>query len=389
MNKNKLIFEATATFIGTVIGAGILGIPYVVAQAGLWTGLLVILAIGIISGIIYLYLGETVLRTKGKHQLTGYAYKYLGKNGRNIMALSMMVGIYGAMVAYIIGEGRAIAAIFGLQGHTFSIFGFIITAEIIFSVLFFFFVSIIVYEGIKAVGKSEMYLLPIMLGVIIIMCMISVFYIKPENITGFNMSRILLPYGVILFAFLGATALPEMQQELGKNLKLMKKSILLGVLIPIIIYAAFAFAIVGVSGKNTTEVATIGLGEAIGPYMILFGNIFAIFAMATSFLALGLALQQMYEYDYNFKRSWAWALTCIPPLMVALSGVTSFVGIITLGGVIAGGIDGVIIVLMAHKAKKLGNRKPEFSIPVNWLLSALLIMVFLLGAGYYFTTLVF
>ena len=39
----KRFLEAVAVLIGIVIGAGVLGIPYVVAKAGFLTGLLVAL----------------------------------------------------------------------------------------------------------------------------------------------------------------------------------------------------------------------------------------------------------------------------------------------------------------------------------------------------------
>lgn len=388
MGYRKRLFEAIATFIGTVIGAGILGIPYVVAEAGFWTGVAVILFLGAISMLLYLYLGEVVLRTNGTHQLTGYAEKYLGKIGKKLMAFSMAVGIYGAMIAFIIGEGTTLAAIFNLTGKTVPILGYAIAAETIFSIVFFIIVSIIIYEGINAVGESEMYLLPVMVGVIFLICAVSFFYINPSNLTGFDIKQALLPYGVIFFAFLGATAIPEMQQEFRDNQKGMKKAIMIGIALPAILYIVFSAAVVGVSGKGTTQVATIGLGESIGPLMIFAGNIFAVFSMATTFLALGLALHQMYEYDYNYIKPAAWVFTCLPPLAVALSGVTSFIGMISLGGVIAGGIDGVLIVLMAHKAKKEGERKPEYQIPVHWAITTGLIILFLIGAGYYFYSMI-
>lgn len=389
MKKNNLMLQAAATFMGTVIGAGILGVPYVVSQAGLFTGIFLIFALGIISAIIYMYLGETVLRTKENHQLTGYAEKYLGKKGKILMAFSMLIGIYGALIAYTIGEGKTFASILGVDGRIlFSLIGWNFTTNMLFSLLFFIIMAVVIYEGIEAVGRSEYILMPIMLIIIALICIISFFHTSPQNFTGFNLSKILLPYGVILFAFLGATAIPEMQLELKKNKHLLKRSIMIGIAIPLIFYTIFAIAIVGVTGSNTTEVATIGLGETIGPYMMLFGNLFAIFAMATSFLALGLALQEMYEFDYNMSKFNSWALTCFPPIIVTLLGLTSFVGIIGLGGVIAGGIDGILIILMAHKAKTMGNREPEFSMPVNKIISALLIFLYFGGAIYYFWTLI-
>lgn len=66
-----------------VIGAGILGIPYVVAKAGFLTGLLDLIIIGLAVLVLNLYVGEIMLRTKEDHQLTGYAEKYL-ENGEKI-----------------------------------------------------------------------------------------------------------------------------------------------------------------------------------------------------------------------------------------------------------------------------------------------------------------
>src|SRR3989338_2637874 len=98
----KHLLDAVSTLIGFTIGAGILGIPFVVAKAGFLTGLLNILVLGILILILNLYLGEVTLRTKGIHQLTGYARIYLGKIVNFLMTSSFIIFSYGALAAYII-----------------------------------------------------------------------------------------------------------------------------------------------------------------------------------------------------------------------------------------------------------------------------------------------
>jgi amino acid permease len=71
-------FEAAATLVGCTIGAGILGIPYVVAQAGFITGAITIILLGALMLMLNLFTGEIALRTEGDHQLPGYAERYLG-----------------------------------------------------------------------------------------------------------------------------------------------------------------------------------------------------------------------------------------------------------------------------------------------------------------------
>ncbi len=76
---------AASTLVGTIVGAGILGIPYVISKAGLWYGFLIILFLGLAFLLLNLFGGEVVLRTKKQFQLTGYAGKYLGPTGKRLM----------------------------------------------------------------------------------------------------------------------------------------------------------------------------------------------------------------------------------------------------------------------------------------------------------------
>lgn len=367
----KLTLEAIATLVGTVIGAGIFGIPYVVSRAGFVTGIIDIVALGLVAMILYLHLGEVVLRTQGIHQLTGYASKYLGRWGRILMLFSMVFGIFGALIAYLIGEGQAFSAILGGQPVFWSLAFFAVTA-------------VIIYAGLKAVARAELGMLPAVMGIVILVAIFTFKYINPANYTTFDISRMLLPYGVVLFAFLGASAIPEMREELIKNEKSLKKAIIIGMLIPMAVYLIFAFLVVGVTGGATTEVASIGLGRIIGERMVILGNIFAIFTMGTSFLTLGLALRMMLNYDFKINPKIAWALTIFAPLAIMLSGATSFIKAIGISGVVAGGMEGALIILMNWKAKKHGNRKPEYSIRFNWIFAGLLIALFVAGAVTYF-----
>ena len=138
----------------------------------------------------------------------------------------------------------------------------------------------------------------------------------------------------------------------------------------------------GVTGADTSQIATIKLGEVFGQKMVVFANLFAVFAMTTAFLALGLALKEMYNYDYKLNKNLAWFLTAIFPITAFLMGVTEFIPLIGLVGAIAGGTEGVMIVIMHSRAKRLGQRKPEFSIGDNKIISILLVVMFVAGLLY-------
>ncbi len=367
--KEKNTLEAVATLVGLIIGAGILGIPYVVAQAGFLTGLVVILFLGAVLLLLNLYIGEITLRTKGIHQLPGYVEKYLGKKGKFFMFISLMIGVYGGLTGYLIGEGEAWSAILGVD----PIYPLLI---------FFVLMAFIVYRGLNMIRWIELGLNCFVTGIVLLIVLLSIHAIDLSNFTGFSITNIFIPYGVILFALVGSAAIPDLREELKSNRKCLKKAIIYGSLIPILLYILFAAAVVGVTGTATTELGTIGLGEVVGSYMVYFGNFMAIFTMMTSFLVLALALLWAYHFDYKLKRNWAWGLTLFIPLIIALSGFASFIEVLAITGAFAGGIEGILIILAHRSAQKKSARKPEYTIPNNIIVSGLLILVFLVGMAY-------
>jgi len=371
ISKNS--FGAIAILVGCIIGAGILGIPYVVAKAGFITGLIDIVLIGIVMIVMHLYLGEVVLRTKGKHQLVGYAEKYLGKAGKNLMWFAMVFVTYGALLAYTIKEGDFVNALFNTYfgGSPFT-----------YSLIFLGLMAFLVYFELNVLEKSEVLMVFILLGVISLICFFALPHVNINNLTSFNLGSFFLPYGVILFAFLGAVSIPEMKEELKENKAYMKKAIIIGCSIPLVVYIIFAFIVVGVTGINTTDGAILGLGNAIGYEMLVFGTLFGIITMMSSFLILAFSLKEMFEYDYKIDKFSSWFLTCSVPLVIFMLGVKSFVKTIGVAGSFSGGLMGILVVLMYVKAKKLGNRKPEYSIKKSNIISWILILLFVFGIIY-------
>lgn len=369
MKKLRDYLTGSAILLETIIGAGVLGIPYVVAKSGFLIGALMIVFLGAAILTTNLFVGEFVLRTKGNHQFTGYAEKYLGKTGKKLMTATMAFGIYGALIAYIIGTGESLSAIFGLTPFIFSIISFAV-------------MSLIVYIGLKTIGKIEVLVSFVVLFIVLFISAVSLKYINLANLATVDLSKAFLPYGVILFAFAGAAAIPEMKEILTRDRKIMKKCIIIASVIPLIAYFIFAATTVGATGLNTTEIATIGLGKLLGKNMLIFGNLFAIFAMAGSFLTLGLALKEMFNYDLKFNNNLSWAFACLVPFIIFLAGIKSFIKTIGITGAVAGGVEGILLISIFLRARKSGNRKPEYHLKVNSILPYSLILVYIGGVIY-------
>lgn len=375
--KHKLAIAVT-TLIGTIVGAGVLGIPYVVAKSGFFYGSILIVAMGLAFLVLNLFVGEIVLRTKKQHQLTGYMEKYLGKWGKRAMGFSMVFGIYGALTAYLIGEGQTLKTIFGFGN------------PLIYSLIFFAIVTIIICWGVKATGKAELIVISLLILVVLLIGVFSFGRIDTANFTLFNPAFFFLPYGVILFAFMGSAAIPEVQEILEKEKHKMKKAIIIGSVIPILLYFFFSAVVVGIVGFENfdslldpnDQIATVALSIFSDSILSLFANLFAVLAMFTSFLTLGIALTEMYNYDFKMSRKVSLALTLVIPLIIAVTNITTFIAVLGLAGAIAGGVDGILIVLAYWKVKKLGKRKPEYSLRVPKLIGLLILIMFALGILY-------
>ncbi len=361
----KEVLASSATLIGMTIGAGILGIPYVISRAGFITGLITIILLGFVSLYINLCVGEIALRTKGNHQLAGYAEKYLGKQGKYIIWSLLILFSYGALSAYILGSGTTFAALFGGSPKIY---------EILFLAVF----GAIIYFNIKIYEDSEALLTFILVMTVLVIILFASPFVKASNLKGFDIGSLFIPFGVVLFAYTGVSAVPQLKEEL-KNKKLLKKAIVTGTSVCGIIYTLFAAVTVGVVGKDATPVITIALGRIIGGWFNYLINIFSIISMATSFVAVGYVVRELYNLDLGVSRKVSWFMVVIIPLVIVLFNLSSFINLLNYSGAILISMIMIMILFIYHNARKKGERKPEYSLPYHPVISVVIGLIFLIG----------
>ncbi len=340
--KTATLSEAIFMITGLTIGAGILGIPYVVAQAGLVVGLAQIAGLGIITLFLNIMIGEIAVKAQENMQLPGLAQKYLGSSAKAILSIILAFGSLGALLAYVVGEGAALAALFG--GDAFS-----------WSIIFWSLASYFVWRGLGTVKIFEKI---VSFAVILIIVFLSVYLlpaVRAENFFYFNLGNIFLPFGVILFALNGAPAIAEAHALLPGQPRAFRRAVVIGTLIPIVVYLLFAVAVVGVSGQRVSEVATVGLGAQFGAGISVLANVFAILAMATGFVGLGTALRDTLRWDYRLS-GWLATLFVISfPLTLFLLGIKSFVAILGVVGGLFIAVESIFMVIIYWVARRRGD----------------------------------
>lgn len=363
---DKKFWATTFTLSGSIMGAGILGLPYVFAKSGFLVGLFWLIVLGAIMMFVNLALGEITLRTRGKHQLAGYAEKYLGKWGKRAMFFAVIFGVYSALIAYLIGEGESWSKI--LPGNI---------PPIVFGIIFWIIMTLLLKEGLKGLKKIETWGVVAVIGIVFGIFIKFVPSIKPENLITWDVTNFAIPIGVVMFALLGFTSIPELRQEIKGKEELLKRAIIVGSLIPIILYILFSAVFVGILGTNITQIATL----SFGPLVTTLG----IFTMLTAYFVLSFSLRDTFKYDIKMSKLNSFLFTSIVPLalyiLVTQFNFLSFVSILGIGGVISGGLTGILILLIAQKAKSdtRNNKNPKIIIPINWTLIIILSLIFISG----------
>lgn len=364
------LFEAVALIVAGTIGAGVLGLPYAVSRVGSFLGLLYLVVLGFLIMGFNLLLGEIAVRTKGEFQLVGLAKKYLGRPGEFIMTVLVYFITFGVLNVYIIGEGESLAQLFGGNPHVWGI-------------IFWGIGTLFVYIGTRLIKVVDFFLSLFILAVVVIVALASAPHVQVLNFTYHDFTDLFLPFGVILFAYAASGSVLESHSLLTKDGGNFKKAIVWAGLICMTAYILFTVAVLGVTGRETTEIATIGLGGKIGSYLFWFGNIFAALVMATGFLTHGLAFRHSLSWDYKLPRVFATFIACGIPLLLYISGLRQFILMIDIVGGVFLTAESLLIILIYWRAKQTGDLPTgKYKLHHVYLLLALLVLVLTVGMGY-------
>ena len=334
--RDMEFLQATAVLVGAMVGVGIFGIPFAFAKAGFWLGMAWLVVLAVVTAVFIAVYARLVEATPGLHQVTGYATMWLGAWGRRVATLAQLVGSYGALLAYMIIAG----------GFLHNVLSQVIAITPTWYALgFVMFWSLAIVGSVRSIAAFELVLVSLYTIVIFGIFIVGFEHVSLSQLTPVTWEFWHLPYGVLMFAFSGIAAVPIQYSILRARPHLMSRSISIAVGLVALLYALFAFTVVGISGDITSPEAFSGLYEALGPSVVMVGSLLGILTISTSFVMLGTALFETFSLDYRIARPVAWALTIAPPIGLFLSGLRNAIDVIGLAGGVAIGLQCIVIVL--------------------------------------------
>lgn len=351
--------QGAALIFGTNIGAGILSLPYAGRNGGFLALLLALIIAGTLTTISMLYVAEASLRTKEPLQLSGLAEKYLGQFGRWCVFVAIIVNGTGALIAYAAGSGQLIQNLLGWPPAVGTL-------------IFFALGTFVMYKGLHATGVAETAITAIMAAIILILCGWTVFGpgITMDNLMVLHPFFIIPIMNLAVFTFMAQYVVPELARGMQEHhSEAISKAIIVGMIVTGFVLALVPFAALGLMGTEVSEVVTISWGEKLGPAAYLLANMFALFAMLTSFLAIGFTtmrniLDIFHWPQHGWRHASAVALTVIPPLVITFAGMGGFVSALSYAGGFAGVVMSIVPVLLLRTSRKVGEVTPRWT--VGW-----------------------
>lgn len=375
--KLEIYFAASTILSGTILGAGIFSLPYIFSQSGVYIFLFYLCLAAFICTITHLIFGESLLRTKKDHRFIGLASLYLGGWAKKLVTLTTFISVGGCLLAYLILGGQFIYNFFNIIGHPIDLNLAIL--------MLWFLGSLGVALGIRFISISES------VGVLLILILIFLFFIfgiphfNFKTVPQFNFQEFFLPYGILLFALSGGSAVPEIfnyfrKKSLTPHEINFKTPIIVGSIIPAFLYLIFIFGVLGI--LNGQEISWDVVPQLVNknPILGIATDLLGILLIVTSYFILAFNLRNALHLDLKINRKIASFIPVLLPIILYQLGIHNFIKIIGFLGASILGIESLLNFLIHKKAQEKGEQTPPYSIKIPKFLRIILILLLIGGA---------
>ncbi len=362
--------RAAFVLFGTIVGAGIFSLPYVVEKAGYLMGLFwMILLAGAVT-LTHVLFGEVVLATRGQHRMVGYVGIHLGPFAKGLETLSSILSLFGSSLAYLILGGLFISQIVSRFAPFTPAWG---------AAVLFLIGLIVVRRGTRFLSGVDFWLTLVEMSGFLLLSFVAAKGFDASHLFTYDPTQAFLPYGVILFAYGGLTAVTEVHDIVGGDARKMRRSIVAGTLMAVALTILFVTAVVAALGVSITPEAVAGLSARFGGSLPLLGALAGFFSILTSYIVFTDYLHKQFRQDFKVGRFLSVAASVGIPFLLYLAGVRSFGRILELVGAVLVGIEGIFVAGMYLKIKNEGSVRV---LRVPNALVYLLILAYTAGALY-------
>ena len=293
----KTFIRATLTMVGMIIGAGIFGVPSVIADVGIVAGTILFWGtwcVVLATHLLFLELialsdsSDKKKKEERRHRLPGYVSGALGSWLKYVTAGVQSFKLIGVSFAYLILGGEFLEMLFlGLGIHVDLVF---------LEVLFWILGAISILFALRIVSKIESVITWVLLAVLIVIIGSAGMRMDFSQLTFSNWNHAFAPIGIFLFSLFGMTSIPEIFEIAGRRIERSRYAVAVGSFVTALLTWLFGVSIVLAvpAGTPLDRTAMISiLPHAIWWTLPLLG----LFAVLTSFIINAFTLKMMYQLE--------------------------------------------------------------------------------------------
>lgn len=361
---NKRLVLAAGLLAGTIIGAGIFSLPYIVGRLGVWLGLFYLAAFALVYFLVHFMYAELVLEEGPGHNFFHLAGKYFSKSAQTFSGIVILGELAMTLTIYLILAPVFMHLFLGLGGSA-AMF------------LFWAVGSLLIFVKLGWLGRFESLDVFCILAVVFILVGASGFSFGnlPSLPQSVDWSLWLLPFGPLLFALSGRPAVTKMVEEYRKAESegagfSLERAVAWGTFVPAVLYAVFALAVLAVNPLVGPDTVT-GLG--LSPVLAAALGVLGFVAIWTSYSMMGLNLHEILAQDLKWPKRASGLFVVLLPLALYILGFRDFLGTIGVAGGLFLALEGIFIIAMWRRAFA-GNKWRRVSI--------LLYLIFLAAIAY-------
>lgn len=347
---------------GSVIGAGIFSLPYVFSQVGVLNGLIYLAIATTAVAVSHHFYAEVVMKSGVNHNFVNYSRYYLGEIGYWLAILMSIAQMLLVLVVYLILSQSFFQLVIAHSSFTTLI-------------VFWLIGSTAVFFSLKRLAGIE----SAIVASIVAITLVIFFRSLPElpalewNKTPLSVNGFLTAIGPLFFALGGRTAIVEMVR-FTKKPRLIRKTAILGTMLPAMAYALFAIAVVALSPVVSEDAVS---GIVLNQWLLMGVGILGLLSILSSYMVIGFDVNDILDVDLKWKKIARMALVVSAPIILYLVGFQNFLWLVSFTGGVFGVLTFIFIILMWMKAtgrfSLKSDRRSPLAIILLILLSLLLI----------------
>ncbi len=356
MNKNFLL--SVTILAGTILGAGIFSLPYVLGRVGIFLAAAYLLFFGLVYFLVHRFYGEALLTAPPGHNFLYFLRESMSSWASRVSNVIILAEFLLVLTVYLILAPAFGALIFGAAAWPVLL-------------VFWALGSLFIFLRLNVVGWTEFLGVAALLAFIIVIFGFGSGPVAAAAVVWppiWNWPLFFLPFGPLLFSLAGRSAMAQVvdkereSERAGKPFSVTRVAFW-GTGLAVVVYFIFALGVLRLTPQPTPDTLS-GLG-GLPPAVLVVLGVIGLIAVWKSYIVIGLNTKEMLDLDLKWPRSLGAFTVVVAPIVFYLIGFNNFLSVIGLLGSLFLAFDSALVVHIWRRLVPGSKWRP-----VSWALYA-------------------